>query len=287
MIKWKKREFVDDAPMGPKEARSTVLSREEEALIVAFRRHTLLPLDDCLYALQATIPHLTRSSLHRLFQRHDISRLPDVEGAKPRKKFKTYPIGYFHIDIAEVRTENGKLHMFVAIDRVSKFAYAELHARATRRIAADFLRKLIEIVPYKIHTVLTDNGTHFTEPRGKSWSVSEIKAMIEHKAIEGSTEGTYRGRKPSDHRGQLDVAKRMLLEGAGASAISKGKILLRRPSFASETIATMPIEHYRLGEFDHRLTQVFKVARELAMTLVQGLMAYAACRTGSIPTGKV
>lgn len=183
VIKWKKREFVDDAPMGPKEARSTVLSREEEALIVAFRRHTLLPLDDCLYALQATIPHLTRSSLHRLFQRHDISRLPDVEGAKPRKKFKTYPIGYFHIDIAEVRTENGKLHMFVAIDRVSKFAYAELHARATRRIAADFLRKLIEIVPYKIHTVLTDNGTHFTEPRGKSWSVSEIKAMIEHKAI--------------------------------------------------------------------------------------------------------
>ena len=30
--------------------------------MVAFRRHTLLPLDDCLYALQATIPHLTRSS---------------------------------------------------------------------------------------------------------------------------------------------------------------------------------------------------------------------------------
>ena len=121
--------------------------------------------------------------------------------------------------------------MFVAIDRVSKFAYAELHARPTRRIAADFLRKLIEIVPYKIHTVLTDNGSHFTEPRGKSWSVSEIKAMIEHKAIfralascciEGSTEGTYRGRKPSYDRGQLDVAKRMLLEGAGASAISKG-----------------------------------------------------------------
>jgi hypothetical protein len=30
----------------------------EEAIILAFRRHTLLPLDDCLYALQATIPHL-------------------------------------------------------------------------------------------------------------------------------------------------------------------------------------------------------------------------------------
>lgn len=51
--------------MGPKMSRSTVLSTEEEALIVAFRRHTLLPLDDCLYALQPTIPHLSRSALHR------------------------------------------------------------------------------------------------------------------------------------------------------------------------------------------------------------------------------
>ena len=91
---------------------------------MAFRRHTLLSLDDCLYALQATIPHLTRSSLHRCFQRHGISRLPDTEGDKPtRSKFKTYPIGYFHIDIAEVRTEIGRLYLFVAIDRTSKFAF--------------------------------------------------------------------------------------------------------------------------------------------------------------------
>ena len=87
-------------------------------------KHTLLPLDDCLYALQPTIPHLTRSSLHRCLQRHGISRLPEVEGDKPdKKKFKTYPIGYFHIDIAEVQTAEGKLYLFVAIDRTSKFAF--------------------------------------------------------------------------------------------------------------------------------------------------------------------
>ena len=39
-------------------------------MVVAFRKHMLLPLDDCLYALQATIPHLTRASLHRCLQRH-------------------------------------------------------------------------------------------------------------------------------------------------------------------------------------------------------------------------
>ena len=73
VAKWKKRDFVEDAPMGPKAPRSTVLTPEEEAVAVAFRKLTLLPLDDCLYALQATIPHLTRSSLHRLFQRCDFS----------------------------------------------------------------------------------------------------------------------------------------------------------------------------------------------------------------------
>jgi len=85
---------------------------------VAFRKHTLLPLDDCLYALQPSIPNLTRSSLHRCLQRHGISRLPECTRDKPaKKKFKSYPIGFFHIDIAEVRTEEGKLHLFVAIDR--------------------------------------------------------------------------------------------------------------------------------------------------------------------------
>ena len=164
VAKWRKREFVHDAPMGPKEVRSTVLSPEEEAAVVAFRQHTLLPLDDCLYALQPSIPHLTRSSLHRCFQRHDISRLPAIEGDRPKKKFKTYPIGYFHIDIAEVRTKEGKLYLFVAIDRTSKFAFVQLMDKANRNTATAFLKDLIEAVPYKIHTILTDNGIQFTFP---------------------------------------------------------------------------------------------------------------------------
>src|ERR1700750_2496526 len=86
VAKWRKRAFVHDAAMGPRTPRSTVLSAEEEALVIAFRKHTLLALDDCLYALQATIPHLTRSSLHRCYQRHGISRLPDMEGDRAAKK---------------------------------------------------------------------------------------------------------------------------------------------------------------------------------------------------------
>src|SRR3954469_17640998 len=178
VAKWKARSSVADLRTGPREPRSTVLSVAEEAVAVAFRRHTLLPFDDCLYALQPTIPHLTRSSLHRCLQRHGISRLPDTDGSKPqRSRFKRYPIGFFHIDIAEVRTEQGKLYLLVAIDRTSNFDFVQLHKKATRRIAGDFLRALVAAVPYKIRIVLTDNGTHFTEPTGDGWTPEYIKMM--------------------------------------------------------------------------------------------------------------
>jgi hypothetical protein len=82
-------------------------------------------------------------------QRHGLSRLPDMAHEKPgKKKFKAYPLGHFHINIAEVRTEEGKLSLFVAIDRTCKFAYAELHADANKLVAAQFLRNLRAAIPY-------------------------------------------------------------------------------------------------------------------------------------------
>jgi transposase InsO family protein len=165
VAKWRQRSSVTDLPTGPTQARSTVLSAEEEAIAVAFRKHTLLPLDDCLYALQSTLPKLTRSALHRCLQRNGISRLPELEGEKtPKRKFKPYPIGFFHIDIAEVQTAEGKLYLFVAIDRTSKFAFTQLVEQANRVTASAFLVALIAAVPYRIHTVLTDNGIQFRLP---------------------------------------------------------------------------------------------------------------------------
>ena len=122
-----------DLPTGPSVPKSTVLTSKEEAIIVAFRWHTLLPLDDCLYSLQPSIPHpkplvprdCTVACNGEPLRRHwfkpngeRISRLPEVTGDEPaRKKFKAYPIWYFHIrcpamvcpqtmrgDFAEVQT---------------------------------------------------------------------------------------------------------------------------------------------------------------------------------------
>ena len=64
---WRSRQTSTDSRMGPKEPRSSVLSLED---------------DDRLYALQPSLPHLTRSSLHRCLQRHGISRLPDVDSSR-------------------------------------------------------------------------------------------------------------------------------------------------------------------------------------------------------------
>jgi hypothetical protein len=179
VAKWRKRATVEDLKTGPKVPHSTTLTEAEEAMVVAFRRHTLLPLDNCLYALQPSIPHLTRSALHRCLQRHGISRLPDIEGDKPkRQRFKRYPIGFFHMDIAEVQIAEGKLHLFVGIDRTSKFAVTQLVDKADRRTAWEFLEHLLKAVPYRIHTILTDNGIQFAEqPRNRNTAWSRQNAL--------------------------------------------------------------------------------------------------------------
>ena len=50
VAKWRKRPGVRDARMGPAPV-SKVLSAGQEAIDVAFRWHTRLALDDCLYTL--------------------------------------------------------------------------------------------------------------------------------------------------------------------------------------------------------------------------------------------
>ena len=241
VAKWKKRTSVADLPTGPREPKSTVLSVEEEAVIVAFRKHTLLPLDDCLYALQPTIPHLSRSSLHRCLQRHGIGRLPDVDADKPaRKKFKRYPIGYFHIDIAEVQTAEGKLYLFVAIDRTSKYAYVELHEKAGKMAAAQFLRNLIAAVPYAIHTVLTDNGIQFTNQERHRYAFDHIfdRVCSEHEIEHRLTK--------IKHPWTTDVIDKSFLKG---SAIFSSRARITAWRRAGSEVKALPRSLYRRASF--------------------------------------
>ena len=112
--------------------------------------------------------------------------LSDDGQSPPKKKFKDYPTGYLHVDFAEVQTEEGKQYLFVAIDRTSKGAFAELHPRAKRVVAAEFLRRVLNRLPYKVHTVLTDNGVHTLQahqflPGGHSFDCICREYGVEHR----------------------------------------------------------------------------------------------------------
>jgi len=160
--KWRTRDTVEDRPSGPTNPKSTVLTEQEENMIVAARENLLLPAYDLYHTLKPLIPKLTISNLERSLKRHGLSRLPKSEKKKRElQKFKEYKMGYVHIDICEVSSKEGKGYLFVAVDRVSKYTHVELYHRMTQDNALLFLQNTIKKFPYKIHTILTDNGSQF------------------------------------------------------------------------------------------------------------------------------
>jgi len=64
--------------------------------------------------------------------------------------------------------------MFAAIDRTSKFAFVQLEKKAGKMAAARFLRDLIAALPYRIHTILTDNGIQFTNRKQDRFAMEHI-----------------------------------------------------------------------------------------------------------------
>ena len=105
-------------------------------------------------ALKLHIPVLSRSNLHRCLKRYGLSKLPKEITTPEKKPFKKYEIGYFHIDICEAHTAQGKVYLYVGVDRTCKYVYAEVHKAATAHGAAIFLKNLIFAVPYRIPQLL-------------------------------------------------------------------------------------------------------------------------------------
>ena len=163
VLYWKHADSVEDKKSGPK-TRPSVSTELEQQAICTVRRHLRLSLDELYIIFKPNIPKLSRSNLHRCLQYYGLSRLPkdESDGQKGKKKFKQYPVGFVHIDITEVRCETGKLYLFVAIDRKTKYVYAELHQRMTQKAAVSFLRNLQQDCVFEITHILTDSGVQFT-----------------------------------------------------------------------------------------------------------------------------
>lgn len=177
VAKWRARPSVEDRRTGPQNPKSTVLSPEQEAIIVAFRRFSRLPLDDCFYVLAGYIPGLTRSSLHRCLRRHGISRLETAED-------ETRSAGCFDVHVIDPAPGSRGHHFFLAVDRASKFVFADLLPAATLSTAAEFLGALVASAPVAVSTVITEPCAPFTTAvvgRPDAFSRACLAAGVEHR----------------------------------------------------------------------------------------------------------
>lgn len=196
VAKWRRRVSIDDYKGGPKVLGSSVLTIGEEAMIVAFRRFSALPLDECLQGLRAFIPRLTRSSLHRCLQRHGISRRPEAL-CEPAQGGTA---GCFDLGFAELPVGVVNYQIFIAVERGSKFVFAELHEPATHPSAADFLQRLIKAAPCAVRAVTTmdAHSSALCSESGmmrRDLSIAELCAIheIEFTQAEGWSDVQQRG----------------------------------------------------------------------------------------------
>ena len=141
-------------------------------LVVELQRTLLLPLDDLLVVAREFInPDVSRSGLDRCLRRHGVCDLeslqPRIEGqTKPLKTFKDYEPGFLHIDIKylpQMPDETHRRYFFVAIDRATRWVFMRSYRNQTDSSSADFVSRHKQTAPMKIKTILTDNGSQFTD----------------------------------------------------------------------------------------------------------------------------
>jgi len=162
--RWRSRASSSDRSSRPRTVR-TSLSEAEEALVVEMRRLGGLSLDDVVEVLRRCVnPVLSRSAVHRCLVRHGLSGRP-VRDRPPVQPFETdTPAGFVHLDVKHLPAlHRQKAYAYVAIDRATRFAYVEVLPDRRADTAAGFLQRFLDAFPIAVHTVLTDNGSEFTD----------------------------------------------------------------------------------------------------------------------------
>jgi transposase InsO family protein len=161
--RWRDRTTVADRSHTPKRL-AISLSAMEEALVCELRTQVWLALDDIVEVMRRCLnPRLSRSAIHRCLKRHALNRRP-----KPDKPlvgaFEQTGVGFIHIDLKHLPAlERRKSYAFVAIDRATRYVYLEIHQKRDGKTAAAFLKRFLTDFPHRVHTILTDNGSEFTD----------------------------------------------------------------------------------------------------------------------------
>ena len=152
--------------MGPKNPCPSILTRDDEAIILAYRWRTRLSLNDCHARLRRLMPKLSRSTLHRCLKRHGFSRIGKTAKCPPVTSAGLRGPYTFEITANEVAFPDDIVgvvrSVFLAVEEVTKHLYAEV-IDITPENAAAFLAHLVAEFPQKINAVTTDIRPEFTD----------------------------------------------------------------------------------------------------------------------------
>jgi transposase InsO family protein len=161
--RWKNRTTVADGSHTPKRLAISLTPLEEE-LALELRRKLALPLDDLAEVMRRCVnAKLSRSSIHRCLARHGLSRAERPAQKQPGR-FDRHPFGFVHIDLKHLPAlRKTKSYVFVAIERATRFVYVEIVMKRDANTIAGCLRRFIKAFGHPVHTILTDNGSEFTD----------------------------------------------------------------------------------------------------------------------------
>ena len=164
--RWKGRRVVSDRSSRP-HTLATDFTFEEEQIAVGLRTELGLSLDDLLEVMRRCLrPDISRSALHRCLQRWGVSTRPK-DPQPPPQAFAPTPFGYVHVDLKHLpRLDRRPAYVFVAIERTTRFVHAEIIEERSGQIVAGCLARFLEGFGYPVHTILTDNGSEFTDRFG-------------------------------------------------------------------------------------------------------------------------
>ena len=162
--RWRSRDAVNDRSHRPHRL-ATSLSEIEERLVCELRTSLGLSLDDLVEVMHRCVnPKLSRSAIHRTLRRHDISKSPPPQAAKPGRFETDRPLGFIHLDIKYLtRLARKPAYVFVAIDRATRYVYAEILTDRKAATAQAFIERFLDHFPGTVHTILTDNGSEWTD----------------------------------------------------------------------------------------------------------------------------
>jgi len=162
--RWKRRTTVADRSHTPNKL-AISLTQLEERLVVELRTALQIPLDDIVEVMRRCVnPKLSRSAIHRCLKRHGVSARATPTKEKPAAFEVVEPCGFIHLDVKYLPPLNRqRAYAFVAIDRATRYVYLEIHRDRSGATARAFLERFIAHFPHPVHTVLTDNGSEWTD----------------------------------------------------------------------------------------------------------------------------